>query len=443
MSFRQAVFTLKARAVRPRTLQLYRELLANQAKPEHELAWLSQSRARAIASFAIQNTAFYRQVYSEQGITTSDLDAPETWTQLPIVDRSMIKDRPQDFQSNEFSPKTARPALTGGSTGQPVKVAHDSRVPTLALAWRMYSWWGVQPWDDLARVGRWGFGRLDNVKNVLSWWPTKQFYLDAGLIEPSSIDELLTWVAKNRPPLLEGYVGALTEVAAHLERRGDRLSGLTAVATTAAPLTEETRLRLQDAFGAPVYDEYRAAEVGWLAGECRAQEGLHINSDMRLIEVLDDNDQPVPPGEVGSIVITDLANRVFPLIRYRNGDRGRLLEGGCNCGLGLPRLGKPEGRTTDMLRTPSGKALGHRLMAMFSAQPDAVRLFQLHQAADYSITVRVVLNDQAAGAAPFVESVVEGLRKRVDYEVPVLIEYVDALPYTGGKLKYVISEVPF
>lgn len=75
-------------------------------------------------------------------------------------------------------------------------------------------------------------------------------------------------------------------------------------------------------------------------------------------------------------------------------------------------------------------------MAMFSGHPDSVRLFQIHQHADHSITVRVIPGDDPDGAVH-----VEELRRRIDHEVTVTTEYVDELPFTGGKIKYVVSDV--
>jgi phenylacetate-CoA ligase len=333
-----------------------------------------------------------------------------------------------------------RDAQTGGSTGQPLRTAQDARVPTLALAWRMYSWWGVQPWDDLARVGRWGFGRMDAVKNGLAWWPTRQSYLDAGLLSPDSMRTFHRQISASRPALLEGYVGSMLEFADFLEGSGLRVPPLTAVATTAAPLTTSVRRRLESFFEAPVYDEYRGSEFGWVAGECRERNGLHVFADARLVEVVDERGRRLPPGEVGDLVITDLTNRVFPLIRYRVGDRGALLEAPCACGVTLPLMGQPEGRSTDVLRLPSGRSIGHRLMAMFSKHPDSVRLFQIHQRADHSIVIRVV---PGAGqdSALHIEAAVEQLRHRIENEVPVTTEFVDRLPFTGGKVKYVVSDL--
>jgi phenylacetate-CoA ligase len=305
----------------------------------------------------------------------------------------------------------------------------------------MYGWWGIQPWDNLARCTRWGLTRRSEVVNSISWWPTRQAYLDASLITPASMHAFHAQLQRTKPALIEGYVGAVLEFAEFLEANGLRIPQLRAVATTSAPLVPTTRARLEAIYQVPVYDEYRGTEINWIAGECTQRNGLHIFSDMRRVEVVDTHGRPLPAGEVGDIVITDLTNRVFPLIRYRNGDRGSLLDGECACGRTLPRMAQPAGRIADVLRLPDGSAMNDQLMELFSDQPDAVRLFQIHQHADYSIVVRVVAGD-VPDAPVQIEHAVDVLRRRIARAVPVDVEFVDSLPYTGGKTKYIISDVP-
>jgi phenylacetate-CoA ligase len=278
------------------------------------------------------------------------------------------------------------------------------------------------------------------VKNVVHWWPTHQVYLDARLFDQDSMRDFHRRLVRSRPALLEGYVGAMLEFADFLESEGVGLPGLRAAATTAAPLTANARRRLEDVFGVPVFDEYRGAEVNWMAGECPERDGLHIFADARRIDIVDDDGQPVDPGTVGDIVVTDLTNRAFPIVRYRNGDRGALLDRACPCGRVLPKMAAPEGRTVDVLRLPSGAALNHGLFGMFSQHPEAVRLFQIHQLADHSIHIRVVRGD-GADAERNVQAAVDTLRDRIRGEVPITVEYVESLPYTGGKIKYLISDV--
>lgn len=437
----EALFTLKSRTVRRSSGRYLDELVENERLPQTQIVDLQAFRSASIARFAGKSSPFYRRTFDEYGIDPGRLEDPREWERIPILDRATVKAHSGEFISSESSPSTARDAKTGGSTGEPLRTQHDARVPTLALAWRMYRWWGVEPWDDLARVARWGFGRADEVKNFIAWWPTRQVYLDASLIDDTSMQRFHTLLQRNRPALIEGYVGAMLEFAGFLEERNLAVPAPRAIATTAAPLPESTRARLQSVFGAPVYDEYRGSEVPWMAGECREQNGLHVFADARRIEIVDDDGAVVAPGTTGNIIVTDLTNRVFPLLRYRLGDRGAMREGVCPCGVQLPLMEKPEGRTTDILRLPSGKALNQRLMAMFGQHPDAVRLFQIHQSADYSIAIRVVRGDDP-DAELHVRDAVNELRARILDEVPVTITWVQSLPYTGGKTKYVISDVP-
>lgn len=433
-------FRIKSRTARRASGVYLDELLRNERLPPDSLLALQRERAAAIARYAAENTVYYRTLFDEHGIDVAHLDDPAVWARIPVTDRARVKAEADSFRTGPENERYARPALTGGSTGEPLRTQHDSRVPSLALAWRMYGWWGVQPWDDLARLARWGFGRFETLRNRAQWWPTTQIYLDASLIDDASMRKFHHEIVRTRPALIEGYVGAMLEFTDFLEREGLTIPAPKAVATTAAPLPATTRARIESVLKAPVYDEYRGSEFGWMAGECRFRTGLHIFADARMIEIVDADGRSLPPGEIGDIVVTDLTNRVFPLIRYRLGDRGALMDGACECGISLPRMAQPEGRITDVLRLPSGKAMNHRLMAMFAGHPEAVRLFQIHQRADYSIVVRVVLGDGEDSRAD-VEKAVDVLRQRVDNEVPVDIEYVDALPYTGAKTKYVISDV--
>jgi phenylacetate-CoA ligase len=433
-------FTMKSRTVRRSSGAYLAELLRNERLGADELDRLQSRRAASIARFAAESTPYYRRLFAERGLDVTRLEDRAEWERIPITDRARVKEHEAELRP-PGSERFAREALTGGSTGEPLRTAHDTRVPNLALAWRMYSWWGVQPWENLARLGRWGFGRWETVRNGLQWWPTRLLYLDASRIDAASMRAFHRAIVRARPALIEGYAGAVLEFANFLDGEGLTIPTPTAIATSAAPLPPSTRRRLEAVFGAPAYDEYRGSEVLWMAGECRLQDGLHVFSDARRIEVVDAHGRSLPAGEIGDIVVTDLTNRVFPIIRYRLGDRGSLMDGVCECGITLPRMAQPEGRTTDVLRLPSGTALNHRMMAMFASHPEAVRLFQVHQRADYSIVVRVVLGE-GSDAERHVEEAVAKLRRRVAGEVPVTTEYVDTLPYTGAKTKYVISDVP-
>ncbi|WP_245906189.1 phenylacetate--CoA ligase family protein [Mycolicibacterium palauense] len=150
-----------------------------------------------------------------------------------------------------------------------------------------------------------------------------------------------------RPTALEGYPSALALLAG--EQRAGRLAIQPLLAITAGEqLTTEQRADIESTFGCSVENRYASAEFPGLSMECGYGQ-FHVNSDWYLIEPVDENNRPVAPGVVShSVLVTNLANRVQPLIRYDLGDRVKLAATACACGNRLPAI-TVEGRTSDLL----------------------------------------------------------------------------------------------
>jgi phenylacetate-CoA ligase len=103
--------------------------------------------------------------------------------------------------------------------------------------------------------------------------------------------------------------------------------------STAELLTPKLRKDLHDTFGIELFDHCGEAQIGPLAGECRAHEGMHLHARDLFCEFLDpDTGEPVGPGGTGELVATQLGPRALPLVRYAPGDVFRLLDGACPCG---------------------------------------------------------------------------------------------------------------
>jgi phenylacetate-CoA ligase len=120
----------------------------------------------------------------------------------------------------------------------------------------------------------------------------------------------------------------------------------------AEPWSESMRREINERLGIRASDNYGLSEVmgPGVAGECQECNGLHINEDHFLVEVLDPETlEPVAPGEVGELVITTLTKEAFPVIRYRTRDLTRLLPEPCPCGRTFQRMHRIMGRSDDML----------------------------------------------------------------------------------------------
>ena len=441
MSFKRLVFDLKAATILSSSRDEFRKAVANETLDPDDLEKLQAQRAIDHARFAMESSAFYRERYSDAGFTLDDLKDPAAFESLPIIEKADVRENSELFKTAEATEQNARPAGTGGSTSAPLKLFHDRRFPVRVLEWRLYRWWGVHPSDSVATVYRQFWSEKDAMRHALMWWPSRRFQLDTARMDAQSVDEFIARWRSVKPAVLTGYVGGIVELSRMLESRGIRLEPPKAIGVTAAPMSIEQRREVEAVFRAPVYDHYRCGEIPWMAGECSAHDGMHTFADLRKVEVLGEDDRPVSAGVVGQTVITDMTNRVFPLVRYRLGDRATVIDGLCRCGVTLPRISSVSGRVTDATRLPNGQVIaGDFLTEIFVSYPQAVRQFQVHQQADYSITLRVIPGSSPRSASE-IDDVVQQLRAIVQDAVPVRLEVVDEIPHDGGKIRYIKSDI--
>lgn len=441
MTLADLVLTVKRATVLASSDRLDRQLERDERRDVEALVELSERRSIEHARFAMEHTKFYRDRYSAAGFTSDDLRDPAAFESLPIIEKAEVRAAGADFQSDEVSGRNTAVSTTGGSTGQPLRLLRDRRFPARALEWRLMRWWGVRPSENVAIVTRHVRSARADFIHDLQWWPSKRQQLNAYRMDDTAIDEFIRRWNATRPAIMIGYVGGITELARALEQRGVVLPAPKAIAVTAAPLIPAQRAVIESVFGAPVYDHYRSAEIPWMGGECREQHGLHVFQDVRRLEVVDTDGRVVPDGEVGEVVVSDLTNRIFPLIRYRLGDRTSRIAESCPCGVTLPRITPVAGRVSEAIRLPDGQIVaGEGLTQLFSHAADAVRQFQIHQLADRSIVVRIVLQPGRIDHRA-VDTALAQLRDITGGQVPIDRQVVDQIEHDGGKVRYIRSDV--
>lgn len=434
---RRALHRAKTWLSEPGALAHLRRLETDSRLPRPQLDSLVASRAAAVARHAAATTPWYAERYA--GLDLAPLDDPEAFALLPVVEKDDVRTDFDRFRSTEH--RHGRIATTGGSTGEPARVLYDTRVPVKPLAWRLYSWWGVGPEDDHAIAWRAVRGPRAQAVRDLVHLPARRLHLDAGMTDERSMLLFLDRWRRHPPALFWGYAGAVLDLADFVLAHGIEVPPPRAVAFTAGPLQPSSRARIEAAFRAPLFDTYRCGEIPWLAGECAAREGLHVFADERLIEILDDQGRPARPGETGEVVVTDLTNRAFPLVRYRLGDRAALLEHPCSCGVTLPLLSSIDGRSSDIVRLPDGRSLDPTwFVARLGHADEPLRQYRVVQHADAHVTVLVVPRDEP-GAADRLRAVVDGMRADLDDVIDIRCDVVGSIPHERGKTRDVVSEV--
>lgn len=152
-----------------------------------------------------------------------------------------------------------------------------------------------------------------------------------------------------QPNHLVGYASML-HLLAQQQQKGHLHIAPTLVFSASEALTSDMRATIEQAFGKVLFNEYAATETGSFAGECSWHTGLHLLEDHLYLEVVDEQNQPVPANHFGDkILVTVLFNKTQPLIRYELSDSIMLADRVCPCGRPSRLIAAIQGRREDFL----------------------------------------------------------------------------------------------
>lgn len=440
-TLKKVSFATKSRALAPQSFAALDRLRASETLSGEKLGELRDQRSSETARFAYDNSLFYRGFYADHGFSRADLEDPESFYSLPFLTKDHVREHFDEIKTAQANSKTARPSISSGSTGHPLTVLSDVRAPVRAYEWRAMEWWGVEPWQNTATIDRNSRHGLRQLQQQLMYWPTKRILFDTLKLDDDALDRFVGQWNTVKPRYVVGFIGGVATVGRLLAERSAMTHSPTAVAVTAGPLFEGHRQEMQSAFGAPVYNHYRSTESNWLAAECQEQNGLHCFDDIKNLEIINEDGTPAQGSTKGETVFTDFENRVFPLVRYRIGDRTSNIDGDCACGRPFRRVATIEGRIVDNLVFPSGRVLTGDIFDYFEGCAAYVQQYAVYQGSDYAVEVSLRLTDHP-DAMRVAEERVGKLRARVGGEAPVTLKVVERIDVVRGKFRPIVSDAP-
>jgi phenylacetate-CoA ligase len=290
---------------------------------------------------------------------------------------------------------------SSGTTGTPgvfiqdaaALAAYDALVSVQFLG---SAFGGYDPGRAAAQGGRAALvtADCDHFASIASWRRAAQGkpWLDMkSFAVTRPLPEIVAALNAYRPAFISSYPTVLALLAEEFSagRLAVQPAGLLAGGEV---LSSATRAAIEDAFGCPLHNEYGASECLTIGHGCRAG-ALHVNADWVILEPVDRDLRPTPPGELShTVLLTNLANRIQPIIRYDLGDRVRELAAPCACGSPLPAI-QVEGRCDDIvvLVTRSGERIRLPPMALATVVENAAGLvrFQIVQSAAQRLLLRV------------------------------------------------------
>lgn len=384
-----------------------------------DITW-AERQVIKIKEHAIRETKFY------MNYKVSDT--------FPVVNKRLLIENMEACKAQKGFRLPIHMTYTSGSTGTPFAVPQDymKRKRTIADLKVFGELCGYPSHERMI------FFRIINEKLHRTKEQEDQeniYYIDSSVMDEEHLQKMLEAILSLKPWIIFSYSSTLIELTKYAEKQNIppeqyRLKG---ILTAGEALLEEERLRMQRVFGCPVYRRYSDMEMGIL-GQDMGDGGEYIlNFGSYYFECLKlDSDDPVDDGEIGRIIVTDLFNYAFPMIRYDTGDLGaiRHVDGA------FPRLTEIYGRDRDCVYTPEGILLSPAKVSTSMWGIEGLKQWQFIQNSKDTYTIH--LNGDEKMIPPIV---VDKLQQILGASAKIVVQIENEIPVlASNKRRAIINE---
>lgn len=381
--------------------------------------------------YATNNTKFYKNINS------SDLK------NFPVVNKGLLKKHYDEI----LIPEDANPwqrggkyhiQKTSGSTGTPFAVPFDTRKRKRRLAELKYFGRivGFRSHDKLVQLRIWT--KWQNKSRSQSFWENIVPF-DISNLNDTNLQLLCDTINKTKALCLRGYASSFDLLARYVGEHQLKLPSVKIIIAGSETLFDSTRTLVEKNIGCNIISQYANEENGILAQERVGdlEHRFYLNEADYFFEVLKcDSDEPAEYGELGRLVITDLFNYAFPIIRYDNGD---------NCIMELdeatntPYISKLFGRRLDLIYNNQGEPVFPMILARVLKNYSEIRQWQFFQMNMNEYILKLVSNKDKIQLMEE-NNILNQLKETFGNDSKIQIEYVDEIPVlNSGKRKSVVN----
>lgn len=425
---------------RPKLLQYYNEFRRTQWQSVEQLRENQERQLKKILKFAYENVPYYTEFFNQRKIKLTDIISIKDLEKLPILTKQTIKENWNKFIPINIKRLKYLNVSTGGSTGNPLKyrISLDDYERGLALHYRGLGYGGYELGDKIAIIA--GSSLIPTVRSALKtktqeFFLNQRFYSSFEMSEKSLVayfEDINVW----KPGFIRGYASSIYLFAKFIKGRDLKLSFRPkSIITTSEMLFDNQRDLIEEVFGAKIFEEYGVNDGGISAYECAEHNGLHINMEKAIVEVIDEAGKQII-NQRGRILATSLYNYALPFIRYDTGDLGYISNRKCLCGRDMPLFEELMGRVTDFL-TLNNITIGSPVLTVLMGKCD-IEQYQIIQENSDSITCKIIKGKTYDKNQE--EFIKESFYKHVG-KINIKFDYVQSIPAAGGnKHKYIINK---
>ena len=358
---------------------------------------------------------------------------------FPVINKVIIQQNFDKFQSTKYKDKDNFKVSTSGSTGVPFFLYQDKnkrrRNHSDVIYFLKES--GFKIGNRLYELEVW---RGHNEKDRLKAWLQNTIQFDISKLTDKRIEsfiELLKNDKQSKKTML-GFASSYEMIAQYMERNNIFLDnlGLTSAVANSEYLNPYTKTTLGKHLNTQILSRYSSEEIGIIAQQTlNSPNSFVINHASYVVEVLQfDNNESVKPGEFGRIVVTDLFNFAMPIIRYDTGDIAKL---GIN-DEGVIQLDEIEGRKMDVIYDSDGNLISSFVVyTKFYKYYHLLKQYQFIQQSEKDYEVKLNLQGNTFA---FEDDLIAIIKSDFGEDSNVTITYVDEIPpLSSGKRRKVVN----
>lgn len=415
----------------------YREIKFIQEHSREEGEPLRKAALERLLKHAQAHTKFY------SGYTSFKLEDYPVMNKMKLIENyEQLRVADQDIPGQVGDVHIEK---TSGSTGTPLAIAQDVRKRQRRVAELKYfgEIVGFKSHDKLIHLRAWGRYQGD-VRNIRKRENIVPF--DISRMGDPELKELFEMVRTEKPVCLRSYAGAFRHIVDYAMRHQEECPPSKSLKISIAGgemLPDDVRPLVKKYLGGDIISQYANEECGILGQErvptADVAGVMDLNYASYFVEVLKmDSDEPVAYGELGRIVLTDLYNYAFPVVRYDTGDVG-LLQRPDGQSRGYPILAKLYGRRVDLIYATNSTPIHPISFARTLKHFPEIRQWQFVQKTEKDYQIRICLVEGATEDS--VKRIVEPLKNLIGQDAALRFEFVNEIPVlASGKRKMVVNE---
>ena len=301
-------------------------------------------------------STFYKELFAAQGIAPEDIKCIDDLQKLPTVSKIDLQKRNSDFFCIQDS-QIADIVTTSGTLGNPVTVPLSKKdLERLAINEANSFAIADITSDDVIQL----MVTLDMrfMAGLAYFLGVQKLGATSLRIGPGSPVTQLENIEKFKPTVLVGVPSFVAKIVDYAEQNNIDINATSVkkiVCIGDAIRDENLELnaigkRITDVWKVDLHSTYASTEMATAFTECNAGKGGHLQEDLLIVEILDENGNILPHGELGEVTISTLGIEGMPLVRFRTGDMAFIIDDKCSCGNQSLRLSPIIGRKEQMIK---------------------------------------------------------------------------------------------